>query len=360
MNTSVILEFLGGLVFLIVGAEALVKGATRLSILFGVSPLIIGLTVVAFGTSSPELAVSIKASLSNQPGISLGNVVGSNIFNVLFILGIASLIRPLVVAQQLIRFDVPLLIFISILTLVLATDKIFSRADGLVLFAGLIIYIGFLLYQSRSESSEVKKEYEKEIQENAINSKWPASLGLVIGGMALLIVGSQWMVDGSVSIAQYLGVSELIIALTIIAAGTSLPEVVTSIVATIRNQGDIAVGNVIGSNIFNIMGVLGISSILSTNGIVVSAPTIEFDLPIMVAVACACLPIFFTGQRINRWEGAVLLGYYIAYIVYLVLNATHHNALPQFNIAMIYFVVPLTTVSIAIVAVREFRAKSRK
>jgi cation:H+ antiporter len=354
------LLFVAGLAFLITGAEALVRGASRLAAAFGVSPLIIGLTVVAFGTSSPELAVSFKSALSGQGSIALGNVVGSNIFNVLFILGLSALIAPLAVLKQLVRLDVPLMIALSVIVLVFSLDGSLGRADGLMLVAGLIVYISFLIHHSRRENAGLSGEYaEGAGAEDRAAGRWPVNAALVAGGLAMLVLGSRWMVDGAVTFAQYLGVSELVIGLTIVAAGTSLPEVVTSVIAAIRGERDIAVGNVVGSNIFNIMGVLGLTGIVTHAGIEVPSSVTRFDVPVMIAVAFACLPIFFTGGVISRQEGAVLLGYYAAYTLYLVLAATHHDDLPMFSAAMLYFVIPLTAVSLISIALGEIRRRKR-
>jgi cation:H+ antiporter len=358
--TMAILLFVIGLGFLILGAEALVRGASRLAGAIGISPLVIGLTVVAFGTSSPELAVSVKSALSAQPNIALGNVVGSNIFNVLFILGLSALIVPLVVSQQLVRLDVPLMIALSVIVLILSLDENLSRTDGIMLVAALVIYVWFLIYQSRRETIAIQEEYAKEFGiEKRARGNTVNNIGLVLGGLVLLVLGSRWLVDSAVSFAQYLGVSELVIGLTIIAAGTSLPEVVTSVIAAIRGERDIAVGNVVGSNIFNIMGVLGFTSIVAPTGIEVSTAVIGFDMPVMIAVALACLPIFFTGGVISRQEGALLLGYYVAYTLYLILAASHHDTLPGFSAVMLYFVIPLTVVTLIIAALREMRSRKK-
>ncbi len=355
-----ILFFIAGLIFLIVGAEALVRGSSRLAAVLGISPLVIGLTVVAFGTSSPELAVSIKAALSDQASIAVGNVVGSNIFNVLFILGLSALIVPLIVSQQLVRLEVPLLIALSVIVLVFSLDENFSRTEGLLLVSGLAMYIGFLMYQSRRESGEVKDEYAKEFGSGRdAGSNWLKNIAMVLSGLALLVLGSRWLVDSAVSFAQYLGISELVIGLTIVSAGTSLPEVVTSLIAAMRGERDIAVGNVVGSNLFNIMGVLGIASIVAPTGMEVSAAVIRFDIPVMIAVAFACLPIFFTDGVISRQEGALLLGYYVAYTLYLILAAAHHDALPRFSAVMLYYVIPLTAVTLVIVAARKIHRKNK-
>ncbi len=355
-----ILLFLGGLAFLIIGAEALVRGASRLAAVFGVSPLVIGLTVVAFGTSSPEIAVSVNAALSDQASLVMGNVVGSNIFNVLFILGVSALIAPLIVSQQLIRLEVPLMIILSVLVLLLALDGSLGRPDGLLLVIGLGLYLLLSLRASRRETPGIKAEYANEFGKEAttINNKI-LNVGLVIVGLALLILGSRWLVDSAVAFAQLLGISELVIGLTIIAAGTSLPEVVTSVIAALRGERDIAVGNVVGSNIFNLLGVLGIASLAAPTGIDVSTAVIGFDLPVMIAVALACLPIFFTGGFISRWEGGLLLGYYVAYTLYLVLAATAHDALPRFNLIMLYFVIPLTLMTLVVVLTQEIRRRQQ-
>ncbi len=356
-----IVLFIAGLFLLIVGAEALVRGASRLAAVLGISPLVIGLTVVAFGTSSPELAVSVKAALADQASIAVGNVVGSNIFNILFILGLSALVAPLVVAQQLVRLDVPLMIALSVIVLVFSLDGSLGRADGAMLVVGLAVYVGLLIRKSRRETAEVADEYAREFGAAGSGGRmWVINGVLVAAGLGLLVLGSRWLVDSAVVFARYLGVSELVVGLTIVAAGTSLPEVVTSVVAALRGERDIAVGNAVGSNIFNIMAVLGVTAVVAPGGIGVSPGVIGFDLPVMIAVAFACLPVFFTGGVISRWEGALLLGYYVAYTLYLVLAATQHDALPRFSAVMLYFVIPLTALTLAIVAVQELRGRVGK
>ncbi len=356
MNT--ILLLIAGLVLLIAGAEILVRGSSRLAAAAGISPLVIGLTVVAFGTSSPELAVSVQSALAGQADIALGNVIGSNIFNVLFILGISALIIPLVVAQQLVRLDVPIMIGVSLLVYLLGLNGQIGRLEGLLLFAGIVTYTVFLIRQSRKESKEVQEEYAQEYGDRQPHGARHTivNLLLVVGGLALLILGARWLVDSAVSLAQALGLSELIIGLTIIAAGTSMPEVATSIVAAIRGERDIAVGNVVGSNIFNLLAVLGLTSVVAPDGVPVAAPALAFDLPVMIAVALACLPIFFTGFRVARWEGFLFLVYYASYVLYLILDASQHDALPLFSSVMLLFVVPLTALTLLVLVVRERRA----
>jgi cation:H+ antiporter len=352
------LFFILGLILLVMGAEGLVRGASRIAAALGIPPLVIGLTVVAFGTSAPELAVSVQSALAGQADIALGNVVGSNIFNVLFILGLSSLIVPLVVAQKLVRFDVPIMIVLSVVVFLFSLDGEIGSTDGGLLVAGLFLYLGLLLRGARREKAGVDDEFEQEYGARIRTpAQWLLNGTLVIGGLVLLVAGSRLFTDSAVAFAGILGVSELVVGLTIVAAGTSLPELVTSIIAAIRGERDIAVGNVVGSNIFNIMGVLGIAGILSSTGIQVSASMLFFDFPVMIAVALACLPIFFTGSGISRLEGSVLLGYYIAYTLYLAFAATQHDALDGYSAAMVYFAIPVTSAVMLIAAVRELRRR---
>ncbi len=325
--------------------------------MIGISPLIIGLTVVAFGTSSPELAVSVKAALSDQASIAVGNVVGSNIFNVLFILGLAALIVPLMVSQQLIRLDVPLMIALSIFTLWLAGDGRLGRIDGAILVLGLLLYVAFLIRQNNRQDVSADPADSPAKPIGPLGSRLGKDLVLIAAGLVLLVFGSRWLVQSAIVFAQYLGVSELVIGLTIVAAGTSMPEVVTSVIAAVRGERDIAVGNVVGSNIFNLMGVLGLASIVAPTGLSVSSSILSFDLPVMIGVALICLPIFLTGGVITRKEGALLLGYYVAYTAYLVLAASQHAALQSFAGVMLYVVIPLTVLTLAWVVMQHLRLR---
>jgi len=342
MTGLTLLLFLLGLVALVVGAEWLVRGASRLAAAVGVSPLVIGLTVVAFGTSSPELAVSVQAAWSGQADLALGNVVGSNVFNVLFILGISAVIVPLTVARQLLRLDVPVMIVVSVLALILGLDGAIDRSDGILFTGGVVAYTWWLIRTSRREVAAEKAAAPADQPADVSTGGVLVNIVLIVAGLAALVLGSRWLVQGAVAIAAALGVSELVIGLTVVAAGTSLPEVAASIAAAVRGERDIAVGNVVGSNIFNILAVLGLSSLVSPAGIRVSAEALEFDIPVMIAVAVACFPVFYTGTTISRWEGIVFLGYYVAYTAYLILNATQHAGLATFRAAMLWFAIPLT------------------
>ncbi len=347
-----------GIIILIAGAEALVRGASRLASTAGISPLVVGLTVVAFGTSSPELAVSVIASVNNNADISLGNVIGSNIFNVLFILGLSAVIVPLAVSRQIIRLDVPIMIACSVLVFLLGLDGRISRTDGVLFTAGIIAYTTFLIWQSRKEKAAPSDEFVREYEVSGKKTLL-IDIVLVAAGLGLLVLGSRWLVNGAVTIATYLGLSELIIGLTIVAVGTSLPEVATSVIASIRGERDIAVGNIVGSNIFNILAVLGISGIAAPGGIAVPEAVLRFDIPVMTAVAIACLPIFFTGNVIARWEGKLFLLYYAAYMAYIVLDSTDHYFERTLARGMIWFVIPLTAVTLAVLVIRSIR-RSRK
>ncbi len=347
--------FLVGLVVLIAGAELLVRGASRLATAVGISPLVVGLTVVAYGTSAPELAVSVQAAFAGKAEMALGNVVGSNLFNILLILGASALVAPLHVAQQLVRWDVPLLIGLSALLLVLGLDGSLGRCDGVLLVAIGVAYSVWSVRQSRRETRAVAEEYEEAFAPTVGAPNVPRQLLLIAAGLGLLLLGSRWLVSGAIAIAQALGVGELVIALTIVAAGTSLPELATSVMASLRGERDIAVGNVIGSNIFNLLSVLGLSSVVAPHGIPVPTSALRFDIPVMIAATVACLPIFFTGHVIARWEGALFLGYYGAYTAYLVLAATRNHALPLYSEAMLFFALPLTAITLAVLAVRAAR-----
>jgi cation:H+ antiporter len=355
-----LLIFLLGLGALVLGAELLVRGASKLALKFGISPLVVGLTVVAYGTGAPELAVSMQSATSGQTDIAVGNVVGSNIFNVLFILGVSALITPLIVNQQLIRQEVPIMVGVSLLLPVLAYDGGLSRIDGMLFMTLLVAYTAFLIIQSRRQGA-IPETLAQDV--GVIGSGWDskflAQVALIIAGLALLVLGASLLVEAAITIAKHLGVSEMVIGLTIVAAGTSLPEVATSVLAAIRGQRDIAVGNVVGSNIFNILGVLGISAVVAPGALSVAPAMMAFDIPAMLAVAVACLPIFFTGNLIARWEGAVFVGLYVSYTLYLILGAQQHDALSTYGLVFGTVVLPLCTLTIIIIAWREWRARNK-
>ncbi|HOK96511.1 MAG TPA: calcium/sodium antiporter [Anaerohalosphaeraceae bacterium] len=309
---------IGGLVFLYAGAELLVKGAVAIAQRLGVGPLVIGLTIVAFGTSMPELVVSIQAAQDGAGDIAAANVIGSNIFNIALILGLAAVICPIRITAQLVKVDIPILIGVSLLCILLLADRHLSRLEGAFLFAGIIAYTVFAFYQARQKPPQtVLQEVEQMLSRQKTSQLTPFGLpaaGAIAGGLVLLVAGSKMLVSGSVRLAHLLGLSEAIIGLTIVSAGTSLPELATSIVAAVRRQPDISVGNIIGSNIFNILAILGLSSLLMPY----SAPGItNVDLWVMTSITALCLPLMWSRFILSRLEGGFMLICYGIYLAYL-------------------------------------------
>lgn len=349
-----------GLVLLVFAADYLVKGAASIAAGVGISPLIVGLTVVSFGTSAPELAVSLASAFKGQADLAVGNVIGSNIFNVLVVLGLSAVIIPLVVHRQLIRFDVPVMIFLSILLYALSFDGLISRTDGLILFGLALVYVGILIRKSKQDKDPaVLKELESEFglkEGEKVDPQWLKNLFLIAVGMGGLVLGSQLLVNGAVDIARYFGVSELIIGLTIVSVGTSLPEVATSVVAAFKGEKDIAVGNVVGSNIFNIVLVLGLSSVVAPEGIAVSQEAIDFDMLVMLAVALVTVPVFLYGYGVGRIGGVFFLGFYGAYLAYLILEAVGSAVFPGYRDVMVQYVAPavgLVLLGVLVAAMRQ-------
>lgn len=340
------LLFIGGLVALVLGAQLLVKSSSTLAIHFGIPAIIIGVTIVAFATSAPEVAVSVDAVISNSSNIALGNVLGSNIANVLLIFGISALVSPISINRSIIRKEVPIMIISGVIVYLMALDGALQPLDGailLLLFTGFSVY---QIYQAKKETGAGSVEGEQVIREA---NPWLQGALLVLG-LGLLIVGARLLVKSAVDIAEFWGISELIIGLTVIAIGTSLPEIATSVIASFEGKADLSVGNVVGSNIFNLLLVLGISSFFSADGIAVSSAALALDFPLMLAVFVACLPIFFTDFEISRWEGALFLAYYLAYMAYLILDTSYHKYLSIFSEIMLIFVAPITVITLLVLA----------
>ena len=348
-----VLMFVLGLTVLVIGADVMVRGASRLAVSFGVSPLVVGLTVVAFGTSAPEMAVSVGSALNGNPDLAIGNVVGSNIANILLILGISALITPLLVDEQIIRQEIPIMIGASALLVVMALDGSIGRIEAAALFGLVVAYTVFLIVQSRRASKNVQDEFETEIPTSNWDRHWAVQVALIVVGLVMLVQGAGWLVDAAVAFARAFGVSDLVIGLTVVAVGTSMPEIATSIVAAIRGQRDIAVGNVVGSNVFNILAVLGVTGLVSSGGLPVSDAARNFDLWVMLAVAFACLPIMISGREIARWEGGVFIAYYAIYTAWLVLQAQQHSSLPAFSGVMLSYVLPITVITLVVSMVRQ-------
>lgn len=301
------------LFLLFMGGEALVQGAASLAQRAGLTALMIGLTVVAFGTSSPELVVSVKASLSAQGDIAVGNIVGSNIFNVAVILGITAVICPIAVKSQIIKLDAPIMIGVSVAFPLLIYGGVVDRLEGALLVAGIVVYtIMNFIIAKRAVNESAAAEFEEEVPRMTPNVF--VDLLLIGTGLTVLILGSRLLVDNSVELARIWGVSEAVIGITIVAAGTSMPELVTCVVAALRRHPDIAIGNVIGSNIFNILAVLGISSCVHP---IISRDISVVDQTVMIGVAILLLPLMLTDMRLRRLEGMVLVAVYVAYLAWL-------------------------------------------
>jgi cation:H+ antiporter len=361
MNLIEIMLLVGGLAALLLGAELLVRGASRIALAFGIPPIIIGLTVVSLSTSAPEIVISAGAALGGAPDLAVGNVVGSNIANILLILGISAILLPVRIDQRLVRKEVPLLIVVSLVFWGMAFGGLFTRLEGAILLLGFGGYMAYLIILGRKESEAVQAEYAHEygLFPSRARRQILFNSALVALGVILLVLGARWFVSGAEQLARSLGVSELIIGLTVVSLGTGMPELVTSVIAGIRKESDIAVGNIIGSNLFNMLAVMGITAALAPQGVAVAPAAVTFDIPVMIASAVACLPIFYVGYYIFRWEGFLFVGYYVAYVVYLILAAAQHDALPMFSSVMLEFVIPLTAVTLGILVYRTATARRR-
>lgn len=327
-----------GLVGLVVGAEFLVRGGSAIATRLGISPLLIGLTVVSIGTSLPELAVGVDAAILGAGPLAIGNIAGTNIVNILLILGLSAAMIPLALGRQTIRLDLPVMVGSAVLLLLLALNGSLSRLDGLLLLAVAIIYTGVVIrieLRSRAErkagaavgpvptsestaagDSPSDGEHDAQPPQPPL---WRAVVSL-LGGIALIVLAADWLVKGAIRVATDLGVSEAFIGLTIVAIGTSAPELVTTIVSTIRGDRDLAIGNLVGSSVYNITLILGISALVVP--LEVTDELIRIDIPLMAAVALLCVPVFLTGRRISRWEGIAFVFAYVVYLAVLIVFRT--------------------------------------
>jgi len=348
-----------GLVLLISGGEALVRGASTIATKAGISPLVVGLVVVSAATSTPELAVTIDAVLQGEPGLAVGNVIGSNIANILLILGLSAVISPLAINRQVVRFDIPVMVGLTVLLLVVSLDGRLGVVEGILMLSGLVLHAVMSVYLGRKDAARPTESTETLPLGAKPVATWLATV-LLVGGIGLLAIGARVLVVGAVNIASSLGVSSLVIGLTVVAIATSLPELATSIVALLRGERDMAVGNIVGSNIFNIGLVLGLSAVIFGDGIPIPQAAIALDMPIMLATAFALLPIAFTGFVIARWEGVVFVGMFVAFIAYVVLAATQHDALSGFSTVMLWFVLPLLATTLIAVTIYELGVIRRR
>ena len=316
--------FFLGLSLLVLGAELVVRSASRVATMLGITPMVIGLTIVSVGTSAPELAIGIVSGLQGKGGLAVGNIAGTNILNLLFILGLTAVVQPLPLDRQIFRLELPTIVLTAGLFTVLAWDGVLSLLDGLIMLAGGVLYTGTLLRFARLASQRAKQEYRAEFGPETIpeiQPKWRLKVlygVLLVAGIALTVGGAELLVRGAAGIARALGVSDTIIGLTIVAIGTSAPELVTTIVGTIKGERDVAVGNLLGSSIYNILIILSVPCIIAPGGLPVDRQLLLFDIPLMSAVAVGAIPVFFTGRRVGRAEGGLGVAIYLTYLMWLV------------------------------------------
>jgi cation:H+ antiporter len=344
-----LLQWVAGLLLLIGGAELLVRAAVGLAAGWGVRPLIIGLTLIGLCSSAPQLTVSLQAVFSETPDIAVGSVLGSTVFNLLVTLGLAALLTPLRVSRPVVRLDIPMMIGAAALVFGLAIDQRLGRLDGFILMAGLALYMALVWRQSRYHARPCPKTPVP------TEHPWGRGLGLLVVGVALLAAGGRVLLDAALELALDYGLSDRIIGLTIVAIGASMPELATSLIAARRGQRDLAVGNVIGSSLFNLLGVLGLTAVLAPGPLSISPNALDFDLPVMLAVAALCWPLFYAGYRIGRLKGLVMLGLYLAYGVHVLAFATGLPLAGQVQHLMLYYVLPPLGLVLAVQTLRAWR-----
>lgn len=323
---EIALPLLGGLVLLVLGGELLVRGAVQVATRFGVSPLVIGLTLVGFGTSTPELVTSVQAALSGSPGIAYGNIVGSNIANILLILGASAVLAPIVVSSGALKRDSAVMVAVAVVFAVTAALMPLGRPVGILFVAALAFYVFTAFRQERQRPADDhgavfdKAVAAQEVDPGLVPAERPTrpvavSVAVAVGGLVLVVLGGYFLVDGAVTLARSLGISETVIGLTIVAVGTSMPELVTSIMASIRRQADVAFGNIVGSNIYNILGIGGVTALIAPTE--VPPEIVRFDNLVMIAASLLLVALAYTGKRISRWEGGLLVALYIGYVAWL-------------------------------------------
>jgi cation:H+ antiporter len=314
--------FLAGLAALVVGAEIMVRGGAKVASRFGISPIVVGLTVVSIGTSAPELAVGVVAAVEDNGALAVGNIAGTNVVNLLLVLGLSALLVPLALEMRTLRFELPVMAGAAVLLWLLAFDGVLSRLDGLVLAVGAVAYTVAVVRAARRESQDVTAEFTEAYPKSDVSGRTAAHVGMMLAGIAIIVVGAERLVDAAVGMAREFGVSDALIGLTVVAIGTSAPELVTTIVSTLRGERDIAVGNLLGSSIYNILLILGVTCLVPAHGLALPPELVRIDIPIMVAVAVACIPIFISGRRVSRVEGGAMVATYVVYLVFLLTTQT--------------------------------------
>ncbi len=380
-----LITFAAGVAGLLLAANLVVSGASQIGIRFGLSPSVVGLTIVAAGTSAPELAVVGQSVAEDDTELAVGSIIGSNIANILLVLGLVAALRAVRVESRVVRIDVPIMIGASILFLVFAIDASIGRPEAAILLAGIAAFTGWTIRTTRTgapasaptrtpvavdapptpagDRPEPGPEIGPETGGAGAPHTSPRPIPYLGAQLAVGIVGlavaARVVVGAAENIAASLGIPELIVGLTIVAIGTSAPEIITTVVAAVRGQADLAVGNAFGSNIYNILFVLGAVGVFAPDGIAVSEEALALDLPVMLAAAVACIPVLAADHILNRWEGLLFLGYYLAYLAFLALDAAEHDATDDFARYMFGIVIPLTVITIATVVFRQVRARPR-
>jgi cation:H+ antiporter len=313
----------GGLVALIVGADVLVRAGSGLASWLGVRPMIVGLTVVSLGTSVPELAIGIGASVSGNPGLAVGNIVGANLINILLILGLSAVLVPIALDRATLRFNLPAMTLAALLLLVLSIDGVLTRPDGIVMLLGALAYTAGLVRISRREAAGPAEDPVVDDPGGAADRRQPLrQVLLLLVAIVVVVIGAELLVNGAVSIAESLGVSDAIIGLTIVAIGTTAPEFVTTVVSTLRGDRELAIGNLIGSSIYNICAILGLTVMVASRGVPVPDEVLAADLALLVVATAAAVPVFLSGKRISRIEGALFVTSYVGYLAWLLLART--------------------------------------
>jgi cation:H+ antiporter len=313
--------FLAGLAALVVGAEVMVRGGARVAARFGISPIVVGLTVVSIGTSMPELAVGVVAALDDNGALAVGNITGTNVVNLLLVLGLSALLVPLSLQIRTLRFELPVMAGAAALLWLLAADGVLSRFDGLVMALGAVVYTIAVVRAARRENQDVTTEFTEAFSK-ARSERTGLHVGMTLIGIVIIVLGAERLVDAAVGMARGFGVSDALIGLTVVAVGTSAPELVTTVVSTVRGERDIAIGNLLGSSIYNILLILGVTCLVPAHGLTLPPEMVRIDIPIMVAVALICVPIFVSGRRVSRFEGGALVSAYAAFLAFLLLTQT--------------------------------------
>ena len=317
-----VMWFLAGLAALVVGAEVMVRGGAKVASRFGISPIVVGLTVVSIGTSAPELAVGVVAAVEDNGALAVGNIAGTNVVNLLLVLGLSALLAPLALEMRTLRFELPVMAGAAILLWLLAFDGVLSRLDGFVLAVGAVVYTVAVVRAARRESRDATAEFTDAYSESEASGRTAVHVVMMLAGIAIIVLGAERLVDAAVGMAREFGVSDALIGLTVVAIGTSAPELVTTIVSTVRGERDIAVGNLLGSSIYNILLILGVTCLVPAHGLALPPELVRIDIPIMVAVAVACIPIFISGRRVSRVEGGAMVAAYLAYLAFLLATQT--------------------------------------